>query len=65
MRWFNGNFDDGYVVGWNEGRDIGYQEGYNDCLYQYENTLKKYNTELLTLNARIDYLTKVLENEKS
>lgn len=52
-------YDEGYAIGWDEGKQIGYIEGYNDAVSDYEPRLARYNTELLTLNARISYLEKL------
>ncbi len=60
--------DDGYAAGMAEGYQQGLSEGYADG-YQaaerdYQDRLAKYWAELQTLNARIDYLEKKL-NEQS
>lgn len=55
----NLEFEDGYSIGWFEGRDTGYTEGYYAAVQDYEPRLARYNAELLTLNARISYLEKL------
>lgn len=50
------DYEEGYVVGWSEGRHIGYTEGYNDAVVDMEPRVARLWAELQTLNARIDYL---------
>lgn len=52
-------YEDGYAVGWYEGREDGYVQGYNDAVHDYEPRIAKYWAELHTLNARIGYLEKI------
>lgn len=54
-----GGYEDGYAVGFEEGRYRGYEEGYADTAQEYEARLAKYWAELHTLNARIDYLERL------
>ncbi len=49
-------YEDGFSVGWEEGRYVGQQEGYAECQVEYEQRLGAYWAELQTLNARLDYL---------
>ncbi len=63
------DYNDGYCVGWEEGRQSGLQEGYNeayeDLVELYEKRIKALYTELQTLNARVDYLNKKLDDWES
>lgn len=56
-------YDDGYVVGFEEGRYRGYEDGYSDAVTDYEQRLAKYWAELATLNARISYLERIIGME--
>lgn len=58
-------WDDGYSIGWQEGKHEGYTQGYNDAVRDYELRLKKYWAELQTLNARVDYLNDVLDGKQN
>jgi hypothetical protein len=60
-------YDDGYCIGWDAGRQAGLVEGYNEAVADYEPRLAKYWTEMVTLNARISYLERLTggTNEKS
>lgn len=60
------SYEDGYSIGWHEGREMGYVEGYNDAVHDYEPRLAKYGAEMITLNARISYLERLTggTNEK-
>ena len=49
-------YEDGYSVGWQEGRRIGVEEGYMEASVQYEQRMSALWAELQTLNARLDYL---------
>lgn len=51
-----GTYEDGWAIGFNEGRERGYSEGYEDSSRDYEERLAAMWVELQTLNARISYL---------
>lgn len=51
-------YDEGFADGWEEGRGIGFQEGYAETARAYEERISALWAELQTLNARIDYLEK-------
>ena len=57
------DFDSGYLIGWDEGRYQGIDEGYSRAVNDYEPRIAKLWAELQTLNARIDYLSKVLDGK--
>lgn len=52
-------YEEGYAVGWQEGKYVGYEQGYLDAEKDYELRLAKYWSELEMLNARISYLEKL------
>lgn len=58
-----GEYEDGYAVGWEEGRHLGMTEGYNQAVYDYEPRIKMMWAELQTLNARVAVLEQKLANE--
>lgn len=60
-----GEFEDGYGVGWVEGRDTGYAEGYYAAVQDYEPRISRYWAELQTLNARISHLEKQLKGNEN
>lgn len=49
-------YDDGYYVGFEEGKRIGYDQGWVEAQLDFEPRIARYWAELQTLNARIDYL---------
>ena len=53
-------YREGYAVGFFDGKDQGYADGYHDAVLDYEPRISKYWAELQTLNARISYLEKQL-----
>lgn len=55
----------GYSIGFDDGKNFGYTKGYQDAEQDLEPRLGKYWAELQTLNARVDYLTKVLNGENN
>jgi flagellar biosynthesis/type III secretory pathway protein FliH len=61
---FDSGFDDGYSIGFAEGRREGYDLGYIACTEEYEARFSKMWAELQTLNARIDYFERALEDER-
>ena len=56
MNDFDNWYEEGYTTGWLEGRHIGYSEGYSDAVNDYEPRIRKLYAEMVTLNARIDFL---------
>ncbi len=50
------SYEDGYAVGWEEGRFRGFDEGYAEASMHYEQRLAAYWAELQTFNARMDYI---------
>lgn len=62
---FDYTYDDGYVIGFEEGIRRGYDSGWADAYQDFEPRINKYWAELQTLNARIAYLEHHtgLENE--
>jgi flagellar biosynthesis/type III secretory pathway protein FliH len=54
------NYDSGYYEGVEEGKKIGYEEGYSDAVKTYEERLNAQWAEIQTINARISYLEHIL-----
>lgn len=54
------DWDEGYIQGWEEGRQKGRLEGFSDASDAYEERILKLWGELQTLNARMDYLNNQL-----
>ncbi len=52
--------DDLSAIAWNDGWKVGYNEGRDDTVKEYEQRLAAYWTELATLNARVDYIEKTI-----
>lgn len=55
-----GNYDDNWIEGWEEGRQMGFEEGCIETAQIYEPRLAAFWVELQTLNARIAYLERVI-----
>lgn len=58
------SYEAGYGVGFDEGRLEGYSQGYLDSTHDFDHRLSKYWAELHTLNARVDYLEKILMSKE-
>lgn len=56
-------YSEGYEVGYEEGRRVGFDAGYEQATLNYETRLNAYWAELHTLNARMDYLQHELERQ--
>ena len=54
------NYESGYYEGLEEGKKLGYEEGYCDAVQTYEARLAKQWAEIQTLNARIDAIETLL-----
>lgn len=54
---------DDYMIGYNQGKKEGIEMGYQTAFEDLEPRIAKMWAEIQTLNARIDYLNKVLEGE--
>lgn len=73
MRWGTGNedlmgnhwdsYDLGYAHGWEEGRYQGYADAAIELEEDFSKRAAKMWVEVQTLNARINYLTKVLDKQ--
>lgn len=62
MKQFNDSgYDAGYQDGLIKGRDLGFQEAYDDVFRQFELRINKMYGELLELNARVSVLERQLE----
>lgn len=58
---YNNGFDEGRMLGQKEGYKDGYEDGYRDCQAEYEKRMQKFYVELKELNARVDYLNKLID----
>lgn len=58
------DWDDGYIRGWEEGRQKGHFEGFSEASYVFEEQINRLNVELITLNARIDYLNSQMDKQR-
>ncbi len=58
-------WENGYSAGWEEGKYEGYTQGRVDAITDYESRISKMWAELHTLNARIDYLTNVIDKRQN
>lgn len=57
------DWDDGYIRGYEEGRQQGHFEGFAEASGVFEERINRLNVELMTLNARIDYLNSVMDKQ--
>ena len=55
----NENYESGFAIGWSDGQRQGFIDGYDACRIDYEIRVAQLSAELISLNARIDYLEKV------
>lgn len=55
-KYYGSTYDDGYYVGFEEGKTEGYNSGWEDANRDFEPRIAKYWAELQTLNARVSYL---------
>lgn len=62
------SYEDGYAVGWEEGRRVGFEDGYAeswaDSEAAHQEQMKRYWAELITFNARMDHLETQLQSKQ-
>jgi flagellar biosynthesis/type III secretory pathway protein FliH len=48
-------FECGYATGFDEGRETGYMEGYNDAASEFDKRIQELRAQVVTLEAQVTY----------